>query len=117
MSCLAEQDLAQSAGPFNVVPSDVTPDASIRPDPVVSRQLPTPSKFSSAKPERVHDAVAGRAGGIGAVHFHALAHGHRLASPSFSASAGTFGGGGGGGVPRSFSSTHLPRIVGAVRLG
>ena len=33
-----------------------------------------------------------------------------------SLSGGTFGGGGGGGIPRMFSSTHLPRCTGDVRL-
>ena len=33
-----------------------------------------------------------------------------------SLNGGTFGGGGGGGVPKMFSSTHLPRITGDVRV-
>ena len=40
----------------------------------------------------------------------------RAAADFASSSGGTFGGGGGGGVPSRFSSTHLPRTTGEVRV-
>src|SRR3954447_16269893 len=41
----------------------------------------------------------------------------RLPAVFESSSTGTFGGGGGGAAPSRFSSTHLPRTGGEVRVG
>ena len=75
-----------------------------------------PSKFSSAKPSgsiiRWQTAQDGLA--------RCCSMRWRMVIglvPASSLSEGTLGGGGGGGVPSNCSSTHLPRIVGAVRLG
>src|SRR5262249_56002445 len=77
---------------------------------------PVRAKFSSAKPSgsisRWHAAQVGldlcSSMRSRMVRFFVVASSFR---------DGTFGGGGGGGVPRICRSTHLPRIVGAVRLG
>src|SRR5262245_23096066 len=85
--------------------------------PSVVRHCPMASKFSRLKP-------------IGSMRAWQLAHVgfERCCSsisrtdfalapvPADSSKAGTFAGGGGGGAPRIFSSSHLPRIVGEVRV-
>src|SRR5439155_5514801 len=80
------------------------------------RNLPIASKFSSAKP-------------IGSMRAWQLAHTGLARCCSMrpriertllclsSFSDGTLSGGGGGGAPRRFSSNHLPRRVGEVRVG
>ena len=71
------------------------------------------------EPDRIHEAVAGVARRVRAVHLHPLArrqHACRSSTPPVSSSAGMSGGGGGGGVPISTSITHLPRSTGEVRL-
>src|ERR1051325_9185544 len=102
--------------PSNFVPSGNAPDASIGVPASASRQRPTGSKFSMAKP-------------IGSIRAWQLAHaglarcwiiasrmvsGLPVVLPSVF-NAGTFGGGGGGGADNKFSSTHLPRFTGDVR--
>src|SRR5258708_38425177 len=106
-------------GPFTLVPSHNSEDASIGTPPsppCLVRHLASASKFSSAKP-------------IGSMSLWQLAHGSCLrwsvicsrkvrifsGPPLLSSSGGTFGGGSGGGVPRIFSSTHTPRFTGDVR--
>src|SRR5207247_9250794 len=96
----------------------VVPEASIGPDPgpVETRQVPRPSKFSNENPSgSIRRWQAAQVG-------LALCCSMRCRMVIFCAVAssfsdGTLGGGGGGGEPRSCSNTHLPRIVGAVRLG
>ena len=74
------------------------------------------SKFSSAKPmgsilawQAAQDAFA-RCGSILLPHRHRLSDGCLLQRRHVRR-------GGGGGAPRRFSSTHLPRITGEVRVG
>ena len=104
------------AGPSNFVPSGIAPDASIgAPDSSSVRHLPTPSKFSSAKPS----------GSIMAWQLAQTAFWRCSAIRSriergwvaklFGFSSGTLGSGGGGGAPRRFSRIHLPRTTGDVR--
>ena len=66
--------------------------------------------------ERVHRRVARSAHRIGAVLFHLLPHGAGEGPPLASIEP-TPGGGGGGGVFSTFSSIHLPRSTGEVRVG
>ena len=63
--------------------------------------------------------MAGWRSRVGAVLFHALAQGCRTGRTTWlsSLSSPAPGGGGGGGVPRMFSSIHLPRLTGEVRVG
>ena len=107
------------AGPSNLVPSGRTPEESIGPvpGPAESRHLPRPSKFSSAEAERVHDPVANGASRDWRDAAPCVGAWSAACALASSFNDGTLGGGGGGGVPRSCSSTHLPRIVGAVRFG
>src|SRR6185436_20154406 len=99
----------------NLLPSGRPPVESIgRPSSFV-RQRPIASKFSSEKP-------------IGSMRLWQLAQAalarcsarrcltDNVAETVFSFNAGTFGNGGGGGAPIKFSSTHLPRITGEVRV-
>src|SRR5271163_3752175 len=89
------------AGPLNLVPSGKTPEGSIGSvpeSPPNSRHLPSPSKFSSAKP-------------IGSMILWQTAHEGEVACSvmrwrmdnfecvASSFKNGTLGGGGGGGVP------------------
>ena len=103
----------------NGVPSGRVPDESIGPVPGPSGVAPPAEAVEvlQRKAERVHHPVANGALGTCAMLFHALTHGQLLRASASSFNDGTLGGGGGGGVPRSCSSTHFPRIVGAVRLG
>ena len=80
------------------------------------RQAPTASKFSSAKPERIHQLVAARAHRVRAVLLHPLAHRSAACRPLLVLlERRHVGGGGGGGVPSRFSRIHLPRTTGEVR--
>ena len=82
--------------------------------PVV-RHWPMASKFSSAKPSGSMRGVARGAGRVGAVLLQLLAQ--RTGLPdACSSRPGTSGGGGGGGAFSRFSSIHLPRSTGEVRL-
>ena len=84
----------------------------------VSRHLPTASKFSIAKPIGSIRAWQLAHAGLARCCGHRVAHRQRLARRAPSVfSAGTFGGGGGGGDDSRFSSTHLPRSTGEVRVG
>src|SRR4029077_20835127 len=80
------------------------------------RHSPTPLKFSSAKPSgsiwawQTAQAAFARCCSIRSRIVGTFTFG------GVSFSDGTSGGGGGGGVPRTFVSNHLPRIVGDVRL-
>src|SRR2546427_11210667 len=101
--------------PVNLLPSGSPPDASMGWPSSTVRQRPIASKFSSEKP-------------TGSIRLWQLAQAaltrcsarrsrtERLADSVLSFSAGTLGNGGGGGVPRMFSSTHLPRMTGEVRV-
>ena len=116
---LAQQHFAQARRP--VERGAVRQDAGgiDRPGPRRRRVAPAAEavEILQRKAERVHDPVADGALRIGPMLLHALTHGQRPRALRLPSASGTFGGGGGGGVPRSCSSTHLPRIVGAVRLG
>src|SRR4051812_46674303 len=99
-----------------MVPSGRVPEGSIAsPDFVVVRHAPTPSKFSSAKPIGTIILWQAAQGGFGLwISLCLRMVTFFVVTSSFS--EGTLGGGGGGCVPKSCSRTHLPRIVGAVRL-
>src|SRR5689334_10405387 len=101
-----------------MVPSGRTPEESIGPDPtpMESRHCPRPSKFSSAKPSG--SIILWQAAQVGFDRCNSMRWRMvRFFVVSSSFKDGTLGGGGGGGVPRICNSTHLPRIVGAVRFG
>ena len=69
------------------------------------------------KPDRVHDLVARGTHRVGAVQLEPLAQRGRLGRLDRSSRfTSTPGGGCGGGVPSRFSSTHLPRDTGEVRV-
>src|SRR6516225_3392366 len=106
-------------GPSNAVPSGRVPAESIGSvpeSPPSSRHLPSPSKFSSAKP--IGSMILWQTAHEGEVACSVMRW--RMDSFVWVASSfknGTLAGGGGGGVPSSCSSTHFPRMVGAVRFG
>ena len=99
------------------VPPGSTPDASMRAPASRSRHFPTASKFSIAKP--IGSIRAWQLAQAGFARCWVIAS--RIVSvlpgsaPSVF-SAGMFGGGGGGGDASRFSSTHLPRSTGEVRV-
>ena len=98
------------------MPSGSVPDASIVTPS--SRVAPAADRVEVLEREadRIHQLVAAGARRVRAVLLHPLAHRQRLAVGCRRSSGGTFGGGGGGGVPSRFSSIHLPRTTGEVRL-
>src|SRR5580704_4491887 len=106
-----------AAGPLTLVPSASIPATSSgAPSGPVSRQFPTESKFSSAKPggsiTRWHPAQGWlvRCNSSCARTVFAAAGAPLL----LSSSVGTFGGGGDGGVLRKVLSTYFPRNTGEV---
>jgi hypothetical protein len=66
--------------------------------------------------DRVHPRMAAGACRCRAVLNHRVAQRERLAGSRFVLSAGTSAGGGGGAAESRFSSTHLPRSTGDVRV-
>ncbi len=106
------------SGPSNFVPSGSVPDGSIRVSPSSAvRQRPIASKFSSANPSG--SIRAWQLEQTGLLRWSSMRSRTEAGFPlsPVSRSAGTSGGGGGGGAPRTFSSSHLPRSTGDVRVG
>src|SRR4026208_1866981 len=85
--------------------------------PSIVRHWPTASKFSRLKPigsiRAWHDAHTGLARCCSSISRTVVVLPSLLSSRLVLA----FGGGGGTGAARMFSSSHLPRIVGEVRVG
>ena len=99
------------------MPSASWPVESIGVGPSYSRQVADQVEVLEREAHRVHDAVARRAHRVGAVRFEPLPQrswSSRL--PRLPRFVSTPGGGYGGGVPSRFSSTHLPRETGEVRV-
>jgi hypothetical protein len=69
------------------------------------------------EPERIHLRVAGGASRVAAMVFEAFPDRLRPAIRAFVLQRRHVGRRGGGGVPRMFSSSHLPRKTGDVRFG
>ena len=79
------------------------------------RQRPMASKFSSDSP--TGSIRAWQAAHAGLRRCSSIRSRIESTAADFSSfSGGTFAGGGGGGVPSRFSSTHLPRTTGEVRV-
>ena len=83
------------------------------------RHVPMRVEVLEREAQRVHPRVAARAHRIlrDAARAARAPSAAPLPSAPSSSRAGTLGGGGGGGAPRRFSSSHLPRSTGEVRLG
>ena len=100
------------------MPSSSTPVALIGRLAVRRAPLADGVEVLEAEAERIHARVAARAHRVGAMLLEHLAHRRGLArSCSRRDSCSRSGGGGGTGAARMFSSSHLPRMVGEVRVG
>ena len=118
MSCLLTRTSRKPAGPSNLVPSGRTPDESIGPVPWRHRAPPLAETVEILQCEADGSIILWQAAQVGFDLCNSMRW--RMVELLVVSSAfndGTLGGGGGGGVPRSCNSTHLPRIVGAVRSG
>ena len=105
------------ATPSKRVPSGKTPDASIVLAASRSRQRPIASKFSIEKP--IGSMRTWHTAQLGFARCLLIASRIDIAVPGSSPSilsAGMFAGGGGGAEESRFSSTHLPRTTGEVRV-
>ena len=103
--------------PLNVTPFGNAPDASMALPPSWSRQRPTASKFSIANP--IGSIRAWQLAQLGFARCADMASLIVKVLPGWAPSvfsAGMFGGGGGGAAASRFSSTHLPRTTGDVRV-
>src|SRR6266853_2804567 len=99
------------------VPSGNAPDASMGLPASRSRHWPTASKFSIAKP--IGSIRAWQLAQLGFARCAVIASRIVSVLPASAPSvfkAGMFGGGGGGAADNRFSSTHLPRTTGDVRV-
>ena len=105
-----------AAGPSTAVPSTSRAVASIGSPASLSRQRPTRSKFSSAKPNGSmswwHDAQTGSVR-CASMRWRSVFASAGERAPDKSAS--TPGGGGGTSAPSRFSTIHAPRTTGDVR--
>src|SRR5581483_5295758 len=106
----------RAAGPDTLVPSSNTPEESIPAPASVVRHWPRASKFSRLKPSgSIRAWQPPHTGSLRCISniSHTESGCDWLLLDS---RAGTFGGGGGTGAERIFSRSHLPRIVGEVRV-
>ena len=86
--------------------------------PSVARQVPIPSKFSSANPTgSIRAWQLAHTGLVRCRSIRSRIENDCPCSVSFSGRLGTFGGGEGGGAPSRLLSTHSPRWVGDVLFG
>ena len=110
------EDGPQFLGPLKLRPSGRVPVESIGNLPSIGPPRADRVEVLEAEAERIHPAMARRAGRILAVQLQLLAHRGRGADLRLRLRFGTSGGGSGGGASSRLSSTHRPRSTGDVRV-